>query len=174
MTVGTTTTAAPGIPASVTNSGTDSAAVLNFVLPAPTQGYADFYGLQPTDNAAPIAPGDSVAFPTAGSADGGIVSSAGGTVFTVTDPGAYLIAFRVPVTAGGQLVLAVNGGDIASTITGRAAGDSDILGLSIETLTAGSTISVRNPASGTSSITVTPSAGGAAPVSAHLVIVKLA
>lgn len=46
VTVGTTTTGAPGTPASVTNSGTSSAAVLNFVIPQGVVGNTGATGLQ--------------------------------------------------------------------------------------------------------------------------------
>ena len=40
ITIGTTTTGAPGTPASVTNSGTSTNAILNFTIPAGIEGNA--------------------------------------------------------------------------------------------------------------------------------------
>ncbi len=48
VTVGTTTTGAAGSSASVTNSGTSSAAVLNFTIPAPVNGTNGASGVSPT------------------------------------------------------------------------------------------------------------------------------
>lgn len=48
VTIGTTTTTAAGQPASVTNSGTSSASILNFSIPTGTQGPQGLTGPQGT------------------------------------------------------------------------------------------------------------------------------
>ncbi len=195
--IGTVTTGAPGTPASVTNTGTDTDAILNFVIPQgatgpqgpagpagatgpqgpagtpAVTGYADFYALMPTDNAAVIAPGADVAFPNSGPSTGSI-TAASDTSFTVVDAGTYLVVFQVPITQTGQLQLAVNGAGVASTVAGRNATSDQIVGMSVQTLSAGDTVAVRNPTGNTGSLTVTQSAGGNAPGSAHLIFVRLA
>ena len=83
--------------------------------------------------------------------------------------------FNVGVSEAGQLILTLNGADLAYTVVGRATGTSDIIvGLSIITTTAvNSTLTVRNPAGNATALTFTPLAGGTRPVSAHLVITQL-
>jgi multidrug efflux pump subunit AcrA (membrane-fusion protein) len=97
------------------------------------------------------------------------------TTFTLADAGTYQVLFQVSVTEAGQLVLALDGNELASSVVGRATGTSQIVGMSIiETAADGAVLSVRNPASAAAALTVTSSAGGSDPVSAHLVIVRLA
>lgn len=174
--VGTVEAGEPGSAPTVTNVGTPTAAVFNFVLPTGTQAaasYGDFYALMPDDNADTVAPGTDVDFPNAGPTAGGVTATDDAT-FTVANAGTYLVTFQVSVTEPGQLVLAVNGTEVPTTVAGRGGGTDQIVGLSLQTLTAGDTISVRNPAANTTALTITPSAGGTGPVSAHLVIVQIA
>ena len=127
----------------------------------------------PPDNTAVIAPGADVAFPNSGPGTGSI-TAASDTSFTVVDAGTYLVVFQVPITQAGQLQLAVNGAGVASTVVGRNAGSDQIVGMSVQTLSAGDTVAVRNPTGNTGSLTVTQSAGGEVPGSAHLIFVRLA
>ena len=74
----------------------------------------------------------------------------------------------------GQLILTLNGEDLAYTVVGRAAGASQIVGMAIVTTTVtDSILTVRNPAGNAAALTVTPLAGGTRPVSAHLVITQI-
>ena len=86
--------------------------------------------------------------------------------------------FQVSVNEAGQLVLTLNGGagavELAPTVVGRATGTSQIIGMSLVTTTvANSVLTVRNPAANATALTITPLAGGASPVSAHLVITQI-
>ena len=136
--------------------------------------YADFYALMPGDNAAAVAPGEDVSFPQNGPIANTDIGRASDSSFILTEAGTYLVAFQVSVTEAGQLVLTLNGAELGSTVVGRATGTDQIVGLSIITTdTASSTLTVRNPAANVAALTVTPSAGGTLPVSAHLVIVRL-
>jgi len=64
--------------------------------------------------------------------------------------------------------------DLEYTVAGRATGASQIIGMAIvETTSDNSILTVRNPASSASAITITPFAGGTRPVSAHLTIMKI-
>ena len=75
----------------------------------------------------------------------------------------------------GQLILTLNGEDLAYTVVGRATGASQIVGMAIVTTTViNSILTVRNPASNAAALTVTPLAGGTCSVSAHLVITQIA
>ena len=82
--------------------------------------------------------------------------------------------FQVSVTEPGQLVLTLNGAELPYTVVGRATGTSQLVGMALVTTTvATSVLTVRNPAGNATALTVTPNAGGTAPVSAHLVITQL-
>ncbi len=136
--------------------------------------FADFYALAPADNAAAIAPGTDVAFPQDGPVSGAGIARTGDSSFTLADPGTYQVLFQVPVTEAGQLVLTLNGTELPYTVAGSTAAGSQITGTALVTTTAADgVLTVRNPAANTDSLTVTPTAGGAQPVSAHLVITQL-
>ena len=82
--------------------------------------------------------------------------------------------FEVSVDEAGQLVLTLNGTDLEYTVVGRATGASQIVGMAIVTTTViNSILTVRNPVGNAAALTITPLAGGARPVSAHLVIVQI-
>ncbi|MDP4284554.1 MAG: hypothetical protein Q8891_09030 [Bacteroidota bacterium] len=141
--------------------------------PTTTPSYADFYALMPGDNAAPVAVGGSVEFPQDGPASG-TISRSSSTTFNLQDIGTYQVMFQVSVSEAGQLVVALNGTELAYTVVGRATGTSQIVGMCIITTTsANSVLDIRNPASGFAALTITPLAGGVDPVSAHLIITKL-
>jgi hypothetical protein len=136
--------------------------------------YGDFYALMPPDNAASVAPGTDVSFPQDGPNSGTGITRAGASSFTLGPVGVYQVLFQVSVNQSRQLVLTLNGADLAYTVVGRASGASQIVGMAIvETTAANSVLTVRNPAGNPSSLIITPTAGGTRPVSAHLVIVQL-
>jgi hypothetical protein len=135
--------------------------------------FAEFFALMPPDNAATVAPGTDVDFPQDGPTSNDIARTDPGT-FNLPDPGTYRIAFSVSVTEAGQLILTLNGADLAYTVTGRATGTSQITGESfVQTTTANSLLTVRNPEGNSNALTITPVAGGARPVSATLTIEQL-
>ena len=71
-------------------------------------------------------------------------------------------------------MLTLNGEDLMYTVSGRATGASQIIGMAIVTTTViNSILTVRNPERTAAALTITPLAGGTRPVSAHLVIVQL-
>ena len=83
--------------------------------------------------------------------------------------------FQVSINESGQLVLTLNGEEINYTAAGRATGTTQILGMTIITTTAeGSVLTVRNPLGNAENLTLTPLASGTIPVSAHLVIMRIA
>lgn len=82
---------------------------------------------------------------------------------------------QVSVDEAGQLLLTLNGSEVAYTVVGRATGTSQIIEMAlITTSTSNSVLTVRNPAGESTALTITPLAGGTDPVSAHLVILQLA
>ncbi len=136
--------------------------------------YADFYALMPPDNAATVAPGTDVSFPQDGPSSGADISRTGPDSFNLAQIGTYQILFEVSVDEAGQLLLTLNGADLAYTVVGRATGTSQIVGMAIvETTAVNSVLTVRNPAGTASALTITPLAGGTRPVSAHLVITQI-
>ena len=136
--------------------------------------YADFYALMPPDNAVTVAPGTDVSFPQDGPNSGTGIARTGASSFDLAQIGVYQVLFEVSADQAGQLVLTLNGADLAYTVVGRATGASQISGMAIvETTTINSILTVRNPASNPAALTITPLAGGTRPVSAHLVIVQI-
>ncbi|MBO5952512.1 MAG: collagen-like protein [Oscillospiraceae bacterium] len=136
--------------------------------------YADFFALMPPDNAATVAPGTDVSFPQDGPNSGSGIARSGPSSFNLAEIGTYLVLFQVSVTEAGQLILTLNGEDLAYTVVGRATGTSQIVEMAIvETTVINSILTVRNPAGNAAALTITPLAGGTRPVSAHLVIMQI-
>ena len=135
--------------------------------------YADFYALMPSDNTATVAPGTDVSFPQDVPNSGADISRTGPDSFNLAQIGTYQILFEVSVDEAGQLILTLDGEDLAYTVVGRATGASQIVGMAIVTTTTiNSILTVRNPAGNATALTITPLAGGTRPVSAHLVTHK--
>ena len=142
--------------------------------PGGVLGFADFYALMPPDNAATVAPGTDVSFPEDGPNSGAEILRTGASSFNLTEIGTYQIFFEVSVDEAGQLMLTLNGEDLEYTVFGRAAGATQIVGTAlVETTIPESILTVRNPAGNAAALTITPLAGGARPVSAHLVVVRI-
>lgn len=135
--------------------------------------YATFYALMPTDNAIAIAPNAPIDFPTTATKTNDITVTSP-SVFTVTTAGNYLVMFQASTTEGGQLQLTVNNTPIAYTTVGKAGENTQIVGFAILPLAANDAISVINPQTSTTAITLTQNAGGVSAVAAQLVIAKLA
>ena len=136
--------------------------------------YADFFALMPPDNSATVAPGTDVSFPQDGPNSGSGIARSGPSSFNLAQIGTYLVLFQVSVTEAGQLILTLNGEDLAYTVVGRATGTSQIVEMAVvETTAINSILTVRNPAGNAAALTITPLAGGTRPVSAHLVIMQI-
>ena len=125
----------------------------------------------PPDNAATVAVGADVEFPQDGPSTGAGAVRSGPSAFMLTTPGVYRVAFNVAVTEPGQLILTLDGVDLAYTVTGRAIGSS-LIGLTtlVETTSPNQVLTVRNPAGNSNALTITPIAGGSRSVSATLLI----
>jgi hypothetical protein len=140
-------------------------------------GSADFFALMPPDNAATVAPGTDVSFPQNGPTIGAAIVRTGSSTFNLSEIGTYQILFQVSVSEAGQLVLTLDSGagavEQSYTVVGRATGTSQIVGMAlVQTTVSNSILTVRNPASESTALTITPLAGGSDPVSAHLVITR--
>ncbi|MCE5170741.1 hypothetical protein LQV63_15650 [Paenibacillus profundus] len=132
----------------------------------------------PPDNAATVAAGADVQFPQNGPTSGGGIFRTSASTFNLSAIGTYQVLFQVSVTEAGQLVLTLDSGggaiQLAYTVVGRATGTSQIVGIALVTTTViNSILTVRNPATESTALTITPLAGGTEPVSAHLVITRL-
>jgi hypothetical protein len=137
--------------------------------------FADFYAMMPPDNAATVAPGTDVSFPEDGPTSGIAIARTGTSTFNLSAIGTYEVLFQVSVTETGQLILTLNGTDLNYTAVGRATGTTQIVGMALVNTTVGnSSLTVRNPTGNTTALTITPIAGGTRPVSAHLVITRIA
>ncbi|MFO7552742.1 MAG: hypothetical protein R6W80_15155 [Haliea sp.] len=92
----------------------------------------------------------------------------------MADIGTYQVMFQVSVSEAGQLILTLNGADLAYTVVGRATGTSQLVGMAlVETSAINSILTVRNPAGNSTALTITPLADGTRPVAAQLVITQL-
>ncbi len=86
----------------------------------------------------------------------------------------YINFCDVSVNEPGQLIVTLNGADLAYTVAGRATGTSEITEtILVQTNVINSALTVRNPAGNSTALTITPLAGGTRPVAAHLVITRL-
>ncbi|MBM7565769.1 hypothetical protein JOC55_002720 [Paenibacillus sacheonensis] len=129
----------------------------------------------PPDNAATVAPGTDISFPQDGPTSGGAIVRTSPSTFNLTAIGTYMVLFQVSIDEAGQLILTLNGVDLAYTVVGRATGTSQIVGMAlVQTTAPNSILTLRNPAGNAAALTITPVAGGTRPVSAHVVITRLA
>ena len=143
--------------------------------PAATFSAADFFALMPGDNAATLAPGTNLSFPQNGPSYGIDITRLTATTFSLVSVGLYQVLFQVSITESAQLCLVLNAGQAASTVVGRATGTSQVVGIClVQTILPNSVLSVCNPLGEPIALTMTPVAGGTNPVSAHLVITRLA
>jgi len=134
--------------------------------------FAEFFALAPPDNAAPVSIGGAVDFPQDGPEDGNIARLSQ-DAFVLPDIGVYRVSFVVPVSEAGQLQLTLDGTPLAYTLVGRATGTSQISGDAlVQTTTANAVIQVVNFTS-SSALTITPLAGGTAPVASTLIVEQL-
>jgi hypothetical protein len=125
----------------------------------------------PADNAAGVPAGADVQFPQDGPSTTSDIVRIGSSSFDLVVPGVYRVSFQVPVTEPGQLVLTLDGFDLAYTVVGRATGTSQItLVALVQSTIPNQILTVRNPAGSPSSLTLSPFAGGSLPVSATLLI----
>jgi hypothetical protein len=130
-----------------------------------------FFALMPSDNPATVAVGANVEFPQNGPTTSTETVRLSPSSFQLGTPGVYRVSFQVPVTEAGQLVVALDGSELAYTVVGRATGTAQIsLTTLVETTTVDQAITIRNPAGNSTALTITPLAGGTQSVGATLLI----
>jgi hypothetical protein len=131
-----------------------------------------FYALMPGDNSATIAAGAAVDFPQNGAASG--ISRSTSSAFILPAIGTYEVFWQVSIGEAGQLDLWLDNVEQFYSVAGRAAATSQITNhVLLLTTTVNSLLTVRNPSGSPVVLTVTPSAGGAQPVSATLLIKQI-
>jgi hypothetical protein len=131
-----------------------------------------FYALMPGDNSATIAAGTAVDFPHDGALSG--ITRSTSSSFTLPAVGTYEVFWQVSISEAGQLDLWLDGVEQFTSVAGRAAATSQITNhVLLMTTTVNSLLTVRNPSGSPVVLTVTPSAGGAQPVSATLLIKQI-
>lgn len=140
----------------------------------PQSVFGEFYALMPSNNPGVIFPGNPVEFPNLGPTNGNGIIAVSNNTFQLLSIGTYRISWVVTVNEPGQLAVQVNGFVIGSTVSGRAAGSSQIVGDQlIVTTSANSTIRIINHPGNSTALTISPNAGGTQPVSASLVITRI-
>ena len=142
------------------------------VGPAGSTDSALFFGLSPSDNPFFVFPGLSVEFPQDGPSTSTDILRVGTSTsaFVLSTAGVYRVTFQVPITEAGQLVVRLNGSELAYTVTGRATGTTTIGLTTLVDAAAGDVLDIGNPLAAPAALTVTPLAGGSSPVSSTLLI----
>ena len=88
--------------------------------------------------------------------------------------GIYEIIFTASITEPAQLVVVLNGVEDLNSISGRSTGTSLVSNsILIQTTIPNSIISINNPSSNSTALTMTIIAGGSLAVSAHLIIKQI-
>jgi hypothetical protein len=143
--------------------------------PAGVINYADFYALSPDDNAEVIPAGEDVEFPQNGPSNG-VITRTGASTFNLPEAGTYLVSFNTSLAGAGQLVLTLNGTEVANTAT--QSNNEEISSVSqtviITTTEDNSILALSNPATATNGIQIASSCEGELPASSHLVILQIA
>ena len=134
--------------------------------------YGQIRATMPGDNAATIAQGAPILFPTTDVLAGG-VTSVGGNRLVLPVAGEWRIRCQVSITEPAQLVVALRLGGVGAfvelpeTVVGRATGTNQVI---IDTIVSinqpNSEIQIWNPAGEATALTITPIAGGVDPVNA--------
>jgi hypothetical protein len=143
--------------------------------------YAQFYGIASTlglpDYQTPVAAGANMPFPELGPTLGaGAVTALSGSTWQLPGPGTYRVVFQLPINeANAELGVALDGALLGNPVcvAGRSVAGAQIWGNFVFTTTQAHVLSVMNPASAPSSLTVTPKAGGGNAVTATLLIEQI-
>jgi hypothetical protein len=136
--------------------------------------FSDFFALMPGDNSMTIAGNTAILFPQNGSTNGTITRQGGASpsVFILPAIGTYLVQFQASIDEAGQLALRINGVVDTNTVVGRSTLTDQFIGQFLVTTSApNTTLEVIND--GAVALTMTPIAGGASSVSAHVLIIRI-
>ena len=89
--------------------------------------YANFYGLQPTNNLPVVLPGMAIEFPNDGPLYGDI-SRLSASTFNLATPGNYLVMFNLTVVEGAEVCVSLNSVELPQTLVARAAAETQLSG----------------------------------------------
>lgn len=136
--------------------------------------YATFAALAPSDNANPIVPGGTVAFPTT-VVNSGAITKLTDSTFNLADEGNYLVTFTTTTANAGQLRLLLNATPLTySTVgTNQEGGGTIVITTIIPVTTPNSVLRVINPANDQTSVIIRTNAGGASATATQLTIIKI-
>lgn len=98
VSVGTVTTGAPGTSAAVTNSGSNTDATLDFVIPQGNNGVASYWS--GTNSAVTLSPGQAIPLTLAANSPGSGITLSGTTV--TLPSGTYLVNYSTNAESGGS------------------------------------------------------------------------
>jgi len=129
---------------------------------------AEFYIIAPSPT---IAPGTAINFPNDGPSFGTDIIRFDSSHFSL-GPGIYQIYFQASITEAGQLCIALNNIE-TSRIVGRSTGTSQLMSFSLIQILANTLLSIVNPVTETTALTLTPFAGGTNQVFANIVISRI-
>ena len=136
--------------------------------------YATFAALAPSDNANPIVPGGTVAFPTT-VVNSGTITKLTDSTFNLADEGNYLVTFTTTTANAGQFRLLLNATPLTySTVgTNQEGGGTIVITTIIPVTTPNSVLRVINPANDQTSVIIRTNAGGASATATQLTIIKI-
>ena len=159
----------------LTSNGAGVDPTFQTVAGGTTADYADFYALMPGDNSSTVAVGAAIELPNDGPNSGTSITRLTATTFQLADIATYSVSFQCSFDEAGQWMLKLDGDELAETVSGRATGTNQAyISCLITTTTTDQVLSVINPTGNSTALTITPIAGGASAVSAHLVIQRVA
>lgn len=136
--------------------------------------YATFAALAPSDNANPIAPGGTVAFPTT-VVNSGAITKLTDSTFNLADEGNYLVTFTTTTANAGQFRLLLNATPLTySTVgTNQEGGGTIVITTIVPVTTPNSVLRVINPANNQTSVRIRTNAGDASATATQLTIIKI-
>ena len=136
--------------------------------------YATFAALAPSDNANPIVPGGTVAFPTT-VVNSGAITKLTDSTFNLADEGNYLVTFTTTTANAGQFRLLLNATPLTySTVgTNQEGGGTIVITTIVPVTTPNSVLRVINPANNQTSVRIRTNAGDASATATQLTIIKI-
>lgn len=136
--------------------------------------YATFAALAPSDNANPIVPGGTVAFPTT-VVNSGAITKLTDSTFNLADEGNYLVTFTTTTANAGQFRLLLNATPLTySTVgTNQEGGGTIVITTIVPVTTPNSVLRVINPADNQTSVRIRTNAGDASATATQLTIIKI-
>ena len=135
--------------------------------------FADFFAFNSEEEAAILRPGEDFVLPENGASGGGITRVSESS-FQLADTGHYLMMFHVTTIQTPKLGLTLNGELLDYTVAGRPSGGSQIVGMTVVTVSQeNSVVTLRYPEDESDNTGVLPAENPREDTTSHLVIVQL-